>query len=95
MRCPVGNSPPSALSPLTPTKTLPLTNDNDNKSIEHLVSNLATAQVGCIKRFSIDAPKRRPDEAIPECNVIITGLLLCLISFYTFLYDIFLHRVTF
>lgn len=41
-----------------------------------LVGDLATAQVGQTKRFSIDAPKVRHGKAIPECNVIVTGLFL-------------------
>uniref|UniRef100_A0A914BW54 Uncharacterized protein n=1 Tax=Acrobeloides nanus TaxID=290746 RepID=A0A914BW54_9BILA len=71
MRCPVPSGPVGSPTPISSIQTTALGAMHERaKSSEEirLVGDLATAQVGKPKGFSIDAPKRNT-----ECNVIVTG----------------------
>lgn len=72
LRCAVSSAnaatsslPKSLSSPKSSTANIP-----EDKEDLCLVGDLATAQVGKVKRFSIDAPEGRRNS---DCNVIISG----------------------
>lgn len=70
MRCPIPSGPPGTVSPsVVQTSALGAAHERAKSTEEiRLVGDLATAQVGKTKGFSIDAPKRNT-----ECNVVVTG----------------------
>lgn len=73
MRCAVSsaNAATSSLpKSLSSPKSSITANIPEDKEELCLVGDLATAQVGKVKRFSIDAPEGRRNS---DCNVIISG----------------------
>ena len=80
MKCPVSGEASDSRRTTSPLAAASASSPSKSSEEIRLVGDLAVAQVGKPKRFSIDSPRRNA-----ECNVVVTGQSLFLLLYHLFL----------